>query len=69
VNLQRVLEFAHEKELTVETPDVKVKLRRAMATFMLTPDTITGYVATVMNVLAWEKQTGKKASFNDGILE
>jgi hypothetical protein len=68
-NLQRILEFAHSKDLTVETPDVKDKLRRAMSSFLFSPDTITGYVATVMNVLAWEKRSGKKASFKDGLLE
>jgi hypothetical protein len=68
-NLQRVLEFAHSRDLTVDTLDVKDKLRRAMVTFVLNPSTITGYVYTVMNVLSWEKRTGRKGSFKDGLLE
>jgi hypothetical protein len=68
-NLQKVLDFAHSKDLTVDTPDVKDKLRRAMTPFLLDPKTITGYVSTVMNVLSWERRTGRKGSFKDGLLE
>jgi hypothetical protein len=68
-NLQRLLDLVHSKDFNADTPDIKDKLRRAMITMPLHPDTVAGYVATVMNVLIWEKRTGKKASFKDGILE